>query len=198
MLSCVSYLKLEADAAEYRDRERKRNTGDASSTKLVHCKSTTKFNQLRFDPFPSLPITFGIGKENEAELRVSHIRAPPLDWARGIGGQPRETQHCPTDRYGGVQVSIYGCEFLKFSPCLWRLPTLPGDAAESPAPAPAPAEASTTATEVQPQATPEFTRGEGAGLERAPGQDNHVARNCQRRELFHLLSQPAQQNNISW
>ena len=43
------------------------------------------------------------------------------------------------------------------------------------------------AAAVEPRSAPEFTRHEAAGLERAPGRQNNVARNCQRREL----SQPA-------
>jgi len=53
-----------------------------------------------------------------------------------------------------------------------------GTQAPDPAPAPAPAPAA-VATE-EPRATPEFTKREGVGLERAPGQQNQVARNCQR------------------
>lgn len=53
------------------------------------------------------------------------------------------------------------------------------EATQAPSPAPAAAPAAVT-TEEQSRETPEFTKREGVGLERAPGQQNQVARNCQR------------------
>ena len=67
-----------------------------------------------------------------------------------------------------------------------HISTLPGnEATQAPSPAPAAAPAAVT-TEEQSRETPEFTKREGVGLERAPGQQNKVARNCQRREFYYV------------
>ena len=61
--------------------------------------------------------------------------------------------------------------------------TLSGnEGTQDPDPAPAPAPAPAAVATEEPRATPEFTKREGDGLERAPGQQNKVARNCVRRE----------------